>query len=33
MILEKMNSHLIQAQSDIVCCVNFLHKMEETNIY
>jgi hypothetical protein len=33
MITGKMNSHLIQAQSDIVCYVNFPLKMEETHIY
>jgi hypothetical protein len=27
----KMNSHLIQTQPNIVCDVNFPHKLEETH--
>jgi hypothetical protein len=33
MIAGKMNSHLIQTQPNIVCYVNFPHKLEKTLSY
>ncbi len=30
MIAGKMNSHLMQTQPDLVCYVNFPHKLKET---
>jgi hypothetical protein len=33
MVADKMNSHLIQTQPNIVFYVNFPHKPDETRIY